>query len=323
MMRVTIPVSGSESAVEPQGKGSPVSDDGAETECPTASQSITSSMNPFDAHYGDRQCMAHAYLLTAAAKALVLTDDGVVVERKTYLSGLVQEAHAAAIMHRDDQIRRFMFRLSGPGGVSCIKRARNGTQRRIDLRLKMKTTHDELVWKTAFLGRFFGRNRRFLLKNLRIAFVWDECKDINPTGAAGSSGASASASAGTSTSRNTKSKSTQVTALAYAGSKTGAMPGARVALEYFERPRPADSPLRYCRTYIRQQQLASEPSLAMTTTTPWMFLTIESRTLELRFDSCDDTDAMTYCIDRYLCHVNNNSKLVNSGVGVVADGGSV
>ena len=116
--------------------------------------------NPFTEHYADRWAMAQTYLVTAAAKALVLWEGN--VERKLGQAGLQEEAEVASEMRKDELLRDFRHRLTSGNGISCVKRARNGYLRRICLRLKLKANADQLVWRS----RVFHRLRRFHLSQI-------------------------------------------------------------------------------------------------------------------------------------------------------------
>ena len=116
-----------------------------------------SQADPFAAHYADRWCMARTYLTTAASKALVLWDAG--VGQSLGQAGLEEEAEVASEMRRDALLRDFHHRLTSAEGISCVKRARNGTLRRISLRLKLCASVDVIVWRSLILRR----QRRFPL----------------------------------------------------------------------------------------------------------------------------------------------------------------
>jgi len=115
---------------------------------------------PFTEHYADRWAMAQTYLVTAAAKALVLWDGN--IGRELGQAGLKEEAEVASEMRKDELLRDFRNRLTSRVGISCVKRARNGYLRRISLRLKLKTNTDVLVWRS----RVFHRGRRFCLSQI-------------------------------------------------------------------------------------------------------------------------------------------------------------
>lgn len=127
-------------------------------------------MSDIKAHYDDKKSVAHAYLLTVAAKALMI-DDLNESERVDTINGLANEADLKIKILKDEAMRLFSLRLHSFEGVQVIKRDRKG--RRRPIRIRMDYFRDEssfLVWKPKSGWGF----RTFSLLNLRSVEEIDE-----------------------------------------------------------------------------------------------------------------------------------------------------
>ena len=114
---------------------------------------IVEQQDVFRRHYASRRSQARAYLLTAATKALVLSEESEDIALLRSCSN--EEAHMKSVILEDDMVRYFFQKASSKPGISCLKRGRSGSFRRISIRLKCKKDGSfVLQWRSAKLAAF-------------------------------------------------------------------------------------------------------------------------------------------------------------------------
>ena len=225
---------------------------------------------PFVPYDGDVRAQASTFLVTTAAKALVLWDAN--VAQSIVLQGIDEEAEASVLMHKDQIVKRFRGLLTGPTGVRCTKKCRNGTMRRITLGMKLKHTSDQLTWR----GSYIGTLQRFPLNTAR--------------------GVTASLHVHIPAQKSHKGR-TLDESFPY-----------QKQYQHFSHDRKQgvvpSSPARRVRASLQRRASLFRGADSKEEVRPYILLDNGQRTLELCMDSIDDTDAFLHCIEAYMLQEN-------------------
>eukprot|EP01041_Mallomonas_annulata_P000647 gene647-1249_t len=123
-------------------------------------------------HYNNNQSIAHAYLCTIAAKALVMTEEEGSTTTKC-LEDLHVETIARVEMQKYEAVRTFSTGILSPDGVSVIKRDRRRRLRSIQLYLQSDDEGEYLSWKSKRGWKF----KYFLISNSTCTL--EECNEVD------------------------------------------------------------------------------------------------------------------------------------------------
>lgn len=118
------------------------------------------------AHYRSARSQALSFLLTVGAKAIVLSST--THDRMVMFRGLDAELAVREAMDREERVRKLRRILSDKQGLPVSKKARNGTSRLINIRIRPRNGISCLQWRG---NNFPYRKKYFSLDSLVHAII--------------------------------------------------------------------------------------------------------------------------------------------------------